>query len=218
MGHEPHLNLNMDMGGWSLVENSDSILRDFVKTFLPHPPYIIRLALVVGLLLEEVLCITFTSSEVTIYWANDPKPYGNECSIINSAMDSASGYYTQRALMRYTECHEWNHREYKHINMIAMILSVLSHTWNKVHNNENIAAMKYIIPGCGHQAIIRFCIYYMLHWFPIRHLGNWIIWIVRNSRDYVYGIWQYKVLRLKCFFRGMVIGKTWVLYRYKKLT
>ena len=29
MRHEPHLNLDMDMDGWSPVENSDNILRDF---------------------------------------------------------------------------------------------------------------------------------------------------------------------------------------------
>ena len=42
---------------------------------------------------------------------------------------------------------------------------------------------------------------------------------IRKNRDYVFGIWQYKVISIKKLFQGehylrwKLIGKTWVMYK-----
>ena len=53
---------------------------------------------------------------------------------------------------------------------------------------------------------------YMMYWGYVMQNNIHI----RNSRDHVYGIWQYKVLRIKKLFRAnsvewKMIGKTWVI-------
>ena len=49
-------------------------------------------------------------------------------------------------------------------------------------------------------------------------ISVYVICHIRESRDYVYGIWQYKVLGIKrAIWEERIIDKTWVMYMGKNI-